>query len=104
MAAAAARLRLELSQPPRGGWPHWLTDGMAGIAAERAYGRGPSPRGMLRRRQAAGEAALAELLAGGTRDSELATALCAPLCHQLRARGLAGHRRATSRGRRSHCD
>lgn len=88
VAAQAARVYLTLSQPPATGWPTWLVDGIAGVAAARARGQGPSPRRMLRIRQQAGPSAIRSVLAGHTQDAELATAICAPLCHRLRSHRL----------------
>ena len=47
-------------------------------------GEGPSPALMLDRRQQAGRAALATLLADPKPDPALAMALCAPLVHSRR--------------------
>jgi hypothetical protein len=69
----------------QGHWPDWLRQGLIGVVAERSRGQGPSPLGMLRRRQEAPPGALfAALDRNAPIDAALATALVAPLVHSRR--------------------
>lgn len=70
-----ARLALDLSSPPSGGWPNWLSVGVAEVCRARAAGEGPSPLLMRERRQAAGPAAISALLEAPAADPQLSGAL-----------------------------
>ena len=80
-ASDLARLTLALTVPPAGGWPGWLTAGVAEVARAKAAGEGPSPRAMRERRQAAGAAAIAAQLMAtpASADAALSGALVQPL-------------------------
>jgi hypothetical protein len=85
LAVAIADLALALSAPPAGGWPTWLTAGVAGCAEARAVGTGLPERALAERRAAAGEAAIVALLADGSPpDRALATAVVGGLLHPTR--------------------
>ncbi len=84
LAAMIAELALDLTAPPTAGWPAWLRVGLMEVAKAKTRGEGPSPALMLDRRQQAGRAALATLLADPKPDPALAMALCAPLVHSRR--------------------
>ena len=75
VASRIARLALDLSAPPTGGWPGWLSSGAAEVCRARAAGEGPSPLLMRQRRQAAGPAAISALLEAPTAERELSGAL-----------------------------
>lgn len=79
MAAHLARLALDLTAPPPGGWPAWLRAGIAEVARAKAAGEGPSPRRMRDRRTAAGVAAIRALFTAPAPDPALAGAVMAPL-------------------------
>lgn len=84
VAAATARLALDLTAPPPDGWPAWVISGAAGVCAAVARGEGPSPRAMLEHRQRAGIAGLEALFTASEPAAELATAVCAYLLHSGR--------------------
>lgn len=85
LGVAMADLVMALSAPPAGGWPSWLTAGVAGCARARADGSGIAERAMAERRAAAGPGAIAGLLAGAAPvDDALATAVVAALLHPSR--------------------
>jgi len=81
VADTCCRLYLGLADPPEAGWPRWFLAGMRGVARAKARGEGPSPRRMHERRRQAGADALRSLLLDERSDDELATAVCAVLCH-----------------------
>jgi hypothetical protein len=72
---------MELSVPPSGGWPGWLSNGVAEVARAKAAGEGPSPRVMRERRQAAGPEAIAAMLLATPLQADVALsgALVQPL-------------------------
>jgi hypothetical protein len=80
-ASSLARLAMELSVPPSGGWPGWLSNGVAEVARAKAAGEGPSPRVMRERRQAAGPEAIAAMLLATPLQADVALsgALVQPL-------------------------
>ncbi len=85
LAVAIAELALALSAPPPGGWPGWLSAGVAGCARLKAAGGGLADRLLAEQRAAAGSAAVTRLLAGeGPVDRELATAVVGGLLHPRR--------------------
>jgi hypothetical protein len=85
LCAAIAALALDLTAPPRDGWPGWLTAGVGGCARARGSGEGIPERPMAERRADAGTEAIRAMLSGETAaDPGLATAVCAALLHPSR--------------------
>ncbi len=88
-AGVLARLALDLSVPPAGGWPGWLRVGVGEAARAVAVGEGLSPRAMAARRSAAGPDGLRALFASPTPDPQLAKAVVAELLVPARRPGFA---------------
>lgn len=84
LAAAIAELALGMAAPPAGGWPRWLQQGVAACARARADGSGIAERPLAERRAAAGADAIADLLADGLEDADLAKAVVGGLLHPSR--------------------
>lgn len=81
-AFAGLVLELERGEVP---WPAWFERGMIALAAARARGEGPSPRGMQAIRADAGAEGIRRCLLGADPDPELSLALCAYAAHPRRA-------------------
>lgn len=82
-----ARLALDLSVPPPGGWPAWLRVGAGAAARAVATGEGLSPRALSAKRAAAGAAGIRELFAAAEPDPQLAKAVVAELLTPARRAG-----------------
>ncbi len=89
LCAQFALLALDLTAPPRGGWPAWLGRGLAEVARAKGRDGGPSPVGMQALRHDAGAAALRAVLLSAQPDPSLAGAICAYLTHPRRRAHLA---------------
>jgi len=81
-------LALALNAPPAGGWPAWLTIGLAEISAAKADDVLVSPHAMLLVRQAAGTTGLGAMLTTGAADPQLCMAMAAMLVHPARRSNL----------------
>ncbi len=89
LCAELTLLALDLTAPPRGGWPPWLSCGLAQVARAKGRDGGPSPVGMQAMRQNAGPEVLRAVLLSPQPDPPLAGAICAYLTHPRRRAHLA---------------
>lgn len=81
LAIAIAQLALDLTAPPRQGWPAWLRQGLGELARQRTLNLGPSPRRMREARLQAGAGAISRVFTADAVEAPLAAALCLPLIH-----------------------